>query len=352
MSDRPEPVSERAAGPVRDVPPAERHAWPGCADAADSATIEVVHETRYTYGQPVAQSHHIAHLRPLADDGQAVLMSDLDIQPPPSARLERRDSFGNASLHLAIGQPHRMLRVRALSRVRVHPRFAGLDAAQGPRWELLRDRQRYVARAPFDPAVEFVQPSPYVPRLAALRAYAAASFRPGRPAAEAAVDLMRRIHDDFEYRSRSTEVDTPVAQAFAQRSGVCQDFAHVMIGACRMMGLPARYVSGYLLTRTAAEEPALVGADASHAWVQVYVPGTAGVPPDGWLDLDPTNRLVPGLEHVRLAVGRDYGDVTPLRGVIRGGGSHTLAVGVTTRRLNDAPRAGPDVAKPFLTGSS
>ncbi len=322
----------------------EAPARPDPGAPAPAATIEVVHETVYTYVQPVAQSHHIAHLKPMADEGQTLLASDLVIQPAPSARHERVDSFGNASLHLAIGQPHRSLCVRAFSRVCVRPRFARLDPAASPRWEGLRDRLRYVARAPFDPAVEFVQPSPYVPRLDALRAYAVRSFSPGRPAAEAAVDLMRRIHADFEYRSSSTDVDTPVEQAFAQRLGVCQDFAHVMIGACRMLGLPARYVSGYLLTRTAPGEPALVGADASHAWVQVYVPGTPGVPRDGWLDLDPTNDLVPGLEHVRLAVGRDFGDVTPLRGVIRGGGEHTLAVGVTTRRMPDPVRPGPDVA--------
>jgi transglutaminase-like putative cysteine protease len=142
---------------------------------------------------------------------------------------------------------------------------------------------------------------------------------------------MQRVHRDFEYRAQSTQVDTPLEKAFAQRSGVCQDFAQVMIGACRMLGVPARYVSGYLLTQAPGGGDKLVGADASHAWVQVYVPGTPGVPDDGWLDLDPTNNRLAGLEHVRLAVGRDFADVTPLRGVVRGGGKHTLSVGVTTR---------------------
>jgi transglutaminase-like putative cysteine protease len=160
--------------------------------------------------------------------------------------------------------------------------------------------------------------------------------------AEGAVELMQRIHADFSYRSRSTDVDTPVAEAFERRIGVCQDFAHVMIGALRMLGLPARYVSGYLLTH-AADGHALVGADASHAWVQLYAPGTPGLPDDGWLDLDPTNDTIPATDHVRVAVGRDYGDVAPLRGVIRGGGRHTLVVGVTTRR-HDHPAAGPVVA--------
>jgi transglutaminase-like putative cysteine protease len=226
--------------------------------------------------------------------------------------------------------------VRSTSRVTVAARFGGLRPEASPAWETVRERLRYVARARFEPAVEFVQPSPYVPwpepGLAGLRAWAATSLTPGRSVAEAALDLMRRLHDEWAYRPRSTEVDTPLATAFAQRAGVCQDFAHLLIGACRLHGLAARYVSGYLLTEPQAGQPALLGADASHAWVQVWCPGTPGVPVDGWLDLDPTNRLVPAAGHIRVAVGRDFGDVTPLRGVIRGGGTHSLTVGVTTRR--------------------
>jgi transglutaminase-like putative cysteine protease len=141
-------------------------------------------------------------------------------------------------------------------------------------------------------------------------------------------------------------VDTPLAQAFAQRSGVCQDFAHLLAGALRMLGLPARYVSGYLRTEASNGVPH-IGADASHAWVQVWAPGTPGVPADGWLDLDPTNDLVPAADHVRLATGRDYGDVAPLRGVIRGGGRHELTVGVTTRPSHPLPAPGPGVANPM-----
>jgi transglutaminase-like putative cysteine protease len=153
---------------------------------------------------------------------------------------------------------------------------------------------------------------------------------------EAALDLMSRIHTEFRYQSSSTEIDTPLSQVMEQRAGVCQDFAHLMIGALRSMGLAARYVSGYLLTEPAPGQPVLVGADASHAWVQLWCPieGTLaeGDGPHGhWIDLDPTNNLMPDRAHVRLAVGRDFGDVTPLRGVIRGGGHHRLSVGVTTR---------------------
>jgi transglutaminase-like putative cysteine protease len=298
--------------------------------------LAVDHETQYAYAAPVSVAQHLAHLRPLADEHQALLAFDLEIDPAPPEFHERVDTFGNACQWFALAQPHETLRVLARSRVRVTPRFAALDPARSPAWETVRDRLRYVARAPFDPAVEFAQPSPYVPRLEALRAYGAGSFPASRPLAEAAVELMRRIHADFAYRADATEVDTPLAQALAQRSGVCQDFAHVMIGALRMLGLPARYVSGYLRTVSSEDGHALVGAQASHAWVQVYAPGTAGLPADGWLDLDPTNDLVPGTDHVRLSVGRDYGDVAPLRGVIRGGGRHSLTVAVHTTPLGPA----------------
>jgi transglutaminase-like putative cysteine protease len=304
--------------------------------ADEPVQLEVVHDTRYRYSAAVSLAHHLSHLCPLVDGYQQLLEHRLDILPAPVRCSDGTDAFGNPCTHFTIAQPHLKLAVSARSRVAVRPRFARLDAGCSPPWERLRDSLRYVARAPFDPAVEFVQPSPFVPRLEPLRGYGALSFAPGRAVADAALDLMHRIHAEFTYGADSTEVDTPLAQAFEQRAGVCQDFAHIMAGALRMLGLPARYVSGYLLTRPGSDEPLPVGADASHAWVQIYCPGTAGVPADGWLDLDPTNDVVPGTGHVRLAVGRDFGDVTPLRGVIRGGGRHMLTVGVTTRLLESA----------------
>jgi transglutaminase-like putative cysteine protease len=303
-----------------------------------AATLEVLHDTRYAYAATVSPAMHLAHLQPLTDGAQALVDHELTIDPGPDEIATEPDVFGNARCRFAVVAPHRQLHVRAFSRVRVAPRFAELDLATSPAWEHLVERLHYVARAPFEPAVEFVQPSPYVPRLAALRDYARPSFGPGRPAAEAVVELMHRVHADFAYDGSATHIDTPLADVLADRRGVCQDFAHLMAGALRMTGLPARYVSGYLLTHAPEGGAALVGADASHAWVQVWVPGTAGVADDGWLDLDPTNDLVPGTGHVRLAVGRDYGDVTPLRGVILGGGAHTLEVAVRTRLL------GPGVA--------
>ena len=298
--------------------------------------LEVVHETRYAYSAPVSLAHHLAHLQPLTDSHQALVAYDLVTEPDGETRHAGTDSFGNPCVWFSRAQPHDRLVVRTTSRVRLRPRFALLRADASIPWDLLAERLRYVARAPYDPAVEFTLPSPFVPRLEVLRQYALPSFPPGRPVAEGAIDLMHRIHADFVYRSASTQIDTPLEQAFAQRAGVCQDFAHVMAGAMRMLGLPVRYVSGYLLTRPPGEGADLLGADASHAWAQVYCPGTPGVPSD-WLDLDPTNDLIPGTGHVRLAVGRDFGDVTPLRGVIRGGGRHTLSVAVRTRVIDSGP---------------
>jgi len=312
--------------------------------------LEVVHETRYRYAAPVSLAHHLAHLQPLVDDHQALLEHSLSVEPAGAAPLAGRDSHGNACCWFSLAQPHTRLAVRASSRVQLRSRFVGLDADASPPWDALATRLRYVARAPFDPAVEFAMPSPFVPRLDVLKVYASASFPPGRPVAAGAIDLMHRIHADFEYRSASTQIDTPLAQAFAQKTGVCQDFTHLMAGAMRMLGLPVRYVSGYLLTRPPGEEVDFVGSDASHAWAQVYCPGTPGVPGAGWLDLDPTNDMIPDTGHVRVAVGRDFGDVTPLHGVIRGGGRHTLVVDVRTRVIN--PQAGPVVATPSIEEKS
>jgi transglutaminase-like putative cysteine protease len=302
------------------------------SEAPDPVVLEVEHETRYGYAAPVTQAQHLAHLQPMHDARQRLQHHELLIEPSPLQLLYDTDSYGNARTLFSLNQPHRELCVHARSRVALLPCDRSIDAARSPRWQAVRDRLRYEAGADCDAAVEFVQPSPYAPRLQALGDYAAASFGPGVPVALGALDLMHRIHADFEFRTASTEVDTPLIEAFEQRAGVCQDFAHLMIAALRRIGLAARYVSGYLLTQPPPGQPALLGADASHAWVQVYCPDTPGLA-DGWLELDPTNDLIPDTRHVRLALGRDYGDVTPLRGVIRGGGRHTLDVRVNTRRV-------------------
>jgi transglutaminase-like putative cysteine protease len=303
--------------------------------------LQVRHETLYRYESPVSLAQHRAHLRPLEDLFQQLIDHRLEIEPPPAFRRDSFDALGNAQTHFSLAQPHGQLRVCATSRLQVSPRFDTLQPEASPPWEALAASLRYVAGAAFEPAVEFLAPSPFVPRLAELRAYAQPSFPPGCPVAVGTLHLMQRLHAEFAYDSHSTQVDTPLAQAFAQRRGVCQDFAHLLIGSLRMLGLPARYVSGYLLTQPpeqAEGSAPMLGADASHAWVQVWCPRTPGVPSGpaagraaGWLSVDPTNNLVPRTAHVRVALGRDYGDVTPLRGVIRGGGRHQLTVAVHTR---------------------
>lgn len=303
-------------------------------DSAAGVTLGIDHETAYRYDSPVELAHHLGYLRPLADACQVVEDYALTVTPAPSDFSETVDGFGNTRCMFALVAPHESLTVRATSRVTVHARFCGLDPAAGLSWEAAAQRLRYDPAAPFAPEVEFTFPSTYVPLHAELREYALLSFTPGRPVAEAAIDLMHRIHADFSYRPAHTQVSTPVLQAFQERVGVCQDFAHVMIGCLRAIGLPARYVSGYLMSQPPPGKPRLIGADASHAWVSVHC---AGVPANaGWVDLDPTNDVVPGTAHVILAYGRDYGDVTPLRGVIRGGG-HELDVRVTVAPIDEFP---------------
>jgi transglutaminase-like putative cysteine protease len=348
------PVQSQGQTQGQDRDPGQTQGMPyaGDAPAVPALTLEVRHETVYRYASPVSLAQHQAHLQPLTDAWQELTAFALEIEPPAAFRRDSADALGNVQTHFSLARPHESLRVCATSRVRVSARFTGLQPLASPPWDVLAAGLHYVARAPFEPAVEFVAPSPYVPRLAELRSYAAPSFPPGCPVAQGAIDLMHRLHADFKYESQSTEVDTPLEEVLAQRRGVCQDFAHLLIGCLRMLGLPARYVSGYLLTQAPGGSAALVGADASHAWVQVWCPGTPGVPQRGtagdlgaarnagWLSLDPTNDLVPAAGHVRVAVGRDFGDVTPLRGVIRGGGRHQLAVAVSTRVVDEPSVAG------------
>lgn len=304
---------------------------PACALRA----LVVVHETAYRYEAPVELAHHLAYLRPLDDASQTLASYALQISPAPDEQREGPDALGNWRSTFALSTPHDALLVRATSHVNVRPRHIGLDPAATVAWEEAAARLRYRAGAPYAPEAEFAFPSPYVPLHAELRDYALASFTPGRPVAEAAIDLMRRIHADFTYAPASTQVATPVLEAFQARLGVCQDYAHIMLGCLRGLGLAARYVSGYLVSRPPPGQPRLIGADASHAWVSVHCPGLAGN--GGWLDLDPTNDLIPEYDHVILALGRDYGDVTPLRGVIRGGGGHALTVRVTVMPWDEAP---------------
>lgn len=322
--------------------------------------LRVIHETVYEYAPSVSNAQHMAHLRPLDAPGQRLLEHHLRIDPPPAQCLERTDVFGNTRAFFSLPFAHESLRVRAESLVETRtplPAAPGegagdaleMEAAedvdaddlalalpQSPAWEAVRDLLRYRRGAAYEPAAEFAFASPHIPRHADFVAYAEPSFTPGRPLLEAAWDLMSRIHADFTYAPAETDVGTPALEALSMRRGVCQDFAHIMIACLRGLGLAARYVSGYLLTQPPPGQPRLVGSDASHAWVAVWVPGEGDglggdVAQSGgtWHDLDPTNDRAPGEDYVTLAVGRDYADVSPLRGVIHGGARHILRVAVT-----------------------
>jgi transglutaminase-like putative cysteine protease len=269
----------------------------------------------------------MAHLRPEHSARQQLLKHELVIDPEPAQRTEAADVWGNTGTFFSLQGQHDELKVVARSTVSTS---AAAVVTSDITWEEAKERMRYHRGASYDPAAEFVFASPYVPRHAEFRAYAMPSFTSQRPLIEAARDLMARIHDDFEYETEATDVSTPALEALRLRKGVCQDFAHVMLACLRSLGLAARYVSGYLLTEPPPGQARLVGSDASHAWVSVYVPGD-GLREQGgqWLDLDPTNRRAPGEDYVVLATGRDYSDVSPVRGVIHGGGKHRLHVAVT-----------------------
>ena len=294
--------------------------------------LRVVHKTRYAYASPVKTAQHMAHLKPRHDDRQQVLSHKLTITPAPALQKETTDVYGNTRAFFSLSGAHDDLSVVADSVVAT--RISEEPPASLP-WDVVRERMRYHRKADWDPASEFVFASPYVPRHENFLAYARPCFAPGRPLWEAARELMRRIHTEFEYETEATDVSTPALEALELRKGVCQDFAHIMLGCLRSQGLPARYVSGYLLTQPPPGKPRLVGSDASHAWVAVYLPGENGGA-GAWAELDPTNDRMPGEDYVRLATGRDYSDVSPIRGVIHGGANHTLRVAVTVSPVQAA----------------
>jgi transglutaminase-like putative cysteine protease len=288
----------------------------------------VVHITEYLYSERVSTSHHGLHLLPRATPDQRCLREELDISPPPALRRDLLDDFGNRTTYVEILESHTNLRITSTADVDVAPR-GPLPDASAP-WETVRDAVHAGADAAAREARAFAFVSPHVPLSLPARAYAAESFTPGRPVLEAARELTKRLHADFVYDGRATTIATPVDEVMRLRRGVCQDFAHVQIAGLRALGLPARYVSGYLVTNPPPGKPRLVGADASHAWLAVWAPD------HGWIPFDPTNDVVPGEQHITVAWGRDFSDVTPVRGVIMGGGRHDLWVSVDV-----APNATP-----------
>lgn len=281
----------------------------------------VQHTTTYTYTETVSICHNELRLKPRVTPRQACLAHALQVQPGPAGLRHDTDYFGNQVTFLMVQEPHRHLRITATSTVEVRPGEVPPGMAT-PAWETVRDALPHDRSASGLEAYQYVFPSPSIPLWPAVRRFAAASFAPGRPLLEAVWDLTGRLYTTFTYDQKATTLSTPLHEVLRTRRGVCQDFAHLQIACLRALGLAARYVSGYLVTQPPPGKLRLIGADASHAWLSVYCP------PTGWIDVDPTNHVIPAEKHITVAYGRDYSDVSPIKGVFLGGGEHSIAVAV------------------------
>ena len=299
--------------------------------------LEITHDTHYSYDPNVEIAQHFAHLKPVSMNSQQVLKTDIQVNPKPAWTEENIDNYGNVCTFFSLQNRHNELSITAKSLIQTNVDTPlGPKPAQTPAWELVREYFRYHSNTQWDAASEFLFTSPFIALRPEFAEFARANFTTGRPILEAAIDLTQRIYGEFHYVSKSTDIGTPALEALEKREGVCQDFSHILIAALRSIGLPAKYISGYILTNPPPGQPRLIGGDASHAWVSIYVPSInengqlcAGL----WCDLDPTNNRwgyeTPGEDYVHLAQGRDYADVSPIRGVIHGGADHTLDVAVT-----------------------
>ena len=293
--------------------------------------FRISHSTQYSYSEPVSLCRNEASLLIRDTPWQRCLRSELQIEPSPSDVRHRLDMFGNRVSHFAIQQPHNKLTVAAVSDVSVCSNPNILVSANEYSWETTKARLKSERTPETLDALPFLYDSPFVQRSVQLQAYAQTSFLPDRPLGEAVFDLMQRIYHEFKYDPGFTTISTPLSKVLSDRRGVCQDFAHLGVACLRSMGLAARYVSGYIETLPPAGQERLVGADASHAWFSVYVAGV------GWVDFDPTNNKLLSDQHITVAWGRDFADVSPLRGVALGGGKHKVSVSVDVARQPDSP---------------
>ena len=297
------------------------------APSAVQARFHVMHETRYGYRNPVTLSQLCLHMTPRNFLYQQTESHEVWLDPVQNRSIGGIDYFGNKTGNITITVPHQTLAVHAESTVALAQRPGKNGFAATSSWESLRDQLQQGADAALLDAWRYLYESPHVVCSHDLAQYARTSYTRGRPQLEAALELTQRIFDEFEFDSTATDISTPLAQVLKGRKGVCQDFAQLMIGCLRSIGLAARYVSGYILTHPPTGQARLIGADASHAWVSVFCPGF------GWVDFDPTNRCLVQQQHITLGWGRDFSDVTPLRGVVLGGGKQKLEVRVTVTPL-------------------
>jgi len=302
--------------------------------------LEIIHDTQYFYDPHVEIAQHFAHLKPASTTTQQVINTKIEVQPIPAWSQENVDNFGNICTFFSLQNRHTELCITTNSVVDTSGCTEGPKPSDTPSWELVREYFRYHSNSKWDAASEFLFPSPFIAPHTDFINFARANFTNGRPILEAAIDLTQRIYGEFQYAAKSTHIGTPALEALNKRQGVCQDFSHILIATLRSIGIPAKYISGYILTNPPPGQARLIGGDASHAWSSIYIPSvdTNGQLSTGlWCDLDPTNNRwgyqTPGEDYVHLAQGRDYADVSPIRGVIHGGADHTLNVAVTVKPI-------------------
>lgn len=291
---------------------------------SDEVRYHVRHETSYAYSGDVVHSHQLLHLTPRDSDYQSCTWHDVGIEPAPAYRAADVDAFGNAVTRLEFDRPHRRLDVVAQMHVTSKARTEVAECEEA--WDRARARLNYTARPPGAALLEAERyrfESPFIRIKQRFNDYADDCFEPGKPLLACADSLTNKLYEEMTYAPGATSISTPLLEVLTSLRGVCQDYAHLMIACLRARGFAARYVSGYLRTTPAPGAPVLIGADASHAWVAVFCPSS------GWVEFDPTNGVRASTNHITLAWGRDFGDVSPLRGVIIGGGHHTLSVRVT-----------------------
>jgi transglutaminase-like putative cysteine protease len=292
--------------------------------------FEVSHRTHYRYSTPVAQSQHLVHMTPRDVAHQTTLRHNLIVEPAPAMRFDGVDGFGNPFVILDVEVPHRELVLHARSSIETHaPPTA--DFAATTSWDRLDEKMTKPGAGLDLDVIQYRCTTKFTAASLAIADYTRGSFPQGRPVLEGAMDMTRRIFADFRFDPGATDISTPVETVFEQRRGVCQDFAHLALAGLRALRVPSRYVSGYILTRPPPGQIKLAGADASHAWISVWSPET------GWRDFDPTNGIAVSEEHITIAYGRDYNDVSPISGVLLGGGAHAVSVGVDVVNLDTAP---------------
>lgn len=298
--------------------------------------FSITHITEYSYSDEVVFCHNISTIKPRVSPGQKLLEYDIDINPEPTDFSERLDFFGNNITRFSIQKEHKKLLVTSKCKISrdytaIRNSFLSKECVDVTLEIALFNLKNNNSPSNFE-AKQFILDSILIRNSKSnIKEYALQSFKPNRSVFEATNELMQRVFKDFDFVSGFTNVSTPLDVVMTEKKGVCQDFAQIAIACLRSVGLPARYISGYIETLPPPGKPKLVGADASHAWFAVYIPGF------GWVDFDPTNNTIPSNQHIVVGWGRDYYDVPPLKGVVYSSGTSSLKVSVDIRSVNDKP---------------